>query len=88
MLSLSIALPVRAIKLDSTDMIPTIFGRSETFACRFPPVILERDRLEHLGVKDDVVRLVVDLDDRRAVFVIAAVLVVPLMTQCALRIAA
>ena len=59
-------------------MIVAVLGRS----CRnvFPVLRLDGDGSEHLGVKDDSVLFVLDLLDLRAVFVVAAVIIVPLVS--------
>lgn len=59
-------------------MIVAVLG----WSCRnvLPVFRLDGDGREHLGVKDDPVLFVLDLLDLRAVFVIAAVLIVPLVS--------
>ena len=61
-------------------MIVAVHG----WLCRNPrPLVrFDRDRREHLGVKDDAVFFVLDLFDRRAVLIAATGLVVPVMCAC------
>lgn len=79
MISDWIAVAIARSILDSTYVIPRILGRSDTLCLFFPPTVPDFDRREHFGVKEDVVFFVLNLKDRRAVLVIAAVSVVPLM---------